>query len=379
MKIKRLKARTILNSKGEKTIEIIINDKYTASAPTGTSIGKYEVKAFPNSGIPINIVNKTIASNLSGLRVEEFKDLEQVENVLFEYDPNFKKLGGNTIIAIEYALLKAMSNNEVWKTLNPSADIVPRLLGNCVGGGLHFKGESTDFQEFLLSPEAERVKDADFINRKTYARIGEALKATQKTCEGAWVTQNGTEEILKLLNNIIEDAVRKYGIEISLGVDVAANTLFQNNLYHYKNKMRSREEQIKFVNDIISKYDIKYIEDPVMDEDFEGFGEIKGELISADDLVCTSLKRLESAKEYISAVIVKPNQVGSLIKTKKLIDFANENGIITVMSHRSGETMDTTIVDLAVAWEVPYIKCGIAGKERVVKLNRLKNIEIDMR
>lgn len=377
MKIKRLKANTILNSKGEKAIEVTVNGKFTASAPSGTSKGKHEARDFPSSGIPTTIVNRTISKKLTGVKVNDFKDLEDVEEILEEYGIN--KLGGNTVIAIEFALLKAASKNEIWKLLNPSVNFMPKLLGNCIGGGGHFKGESTDIQEFLLSPDTKVVRDADFVNRKIYTDVGKILKASQKTLEGAWVTQKPTEHILRLLNKLAKESIQKYDIKVNLGIDMAATSLFKNNIYHYKNKMRTREEQIDYVNNLISKYKLHYVEDPMMEDDFEGFGEIKGELVCADDLVCTDVKRLDSAKEYISAVIIKPNQVGSLIKTKQAVDFARKNGIISVISHRSGETTDTTIADLAVGWEIPYIKCGIAGKERVVKLNRLKNIETSIR
>jgi len=373
MKIKRLKAQTILSSNGTKTIEITVNGKYTASAPSGTSKGKYEVRSFPSTGVPTSVVNRTLSKKLIGIKIGEFNDLEQVEGVLNEY--GFNKVGGNTVVAIEFALLKAISNNELWSYLNNSVDIMPKLLGNCVGGGAHFKGESTDFQEFLIQPEVSSVRDADIINKKIYSKIGEVSKAKQKTLEGAWVLQQNSEDVFKMIDKISYDIANRFGIRVHMGADIAANTLFKNNLYHYKNKMRSKDEQLEYVNGLVDRFNLKYIEDPVMEEDFEGYGEIKAKLVCGDDLVCTNLKRLESAKEYISAVIVKPNQVGSLIETKKLVDYAKANGIVTVMSHRSGETMDTTIADLAVGWEIPYIKCGIVGKERVVKLNRLKNIE----
>ncbi len=377
MKIKRLTARKILNSRGEPTIEVEVNGLYKASAPSGASVGKYEVKAFPLGGVPAKTVNRTIANKLYGIRVDSFESLNEVENILFSYDKSkdLGKIGGNTIIAIEFALLKAMSGGQIWKALNPIADEMPMPLGNCIGGGKHFKGNAVEIQEFLLVPNADRFNDAAIVNDYIYKEIGKKLKTELKTDEGAWVTTLNIEDTLTLLNHTVNRVAKKLGVDVDLGMDAAATTLYKNNLYHYRNKMLSREEQIDYMNKIISNSNTCYVEDPLEEEDFDGFSRIKCDMVCGDDLICTNLERLKKAEGKINSVIVKPNQIGSLIKTKELIDYCLKNGIKPVMSHRSGETNDTTISHLSVAWEVPYIKCGISGKERVVKINELKNIE----
>lgn len=378
MKIKRLISRKIFNSRGEPTIEVEINGEYKASAPSGASIGKYEVKAFPTKGAPIRLVNTILANKLIGTKIDSFESFEEVEKILFDYDKskNLNKIGGNTVIAIEFALLKALCKGSIWKVLNPLADELPMPLGNCIGGGAHYKGSSVEIQEFLLKPEAERFRDAALVNEYVYREVGKRLNANEKTDEGAWVTNLSIEDVLALLTHVKDDVGKRLGIDIGLGMDVAATQLFKNKLYHYRNdRILSREEQIDYINKLIANYDIDYIEDPLEENDFDGFSQIKSELVCGDDLICTDLNRLKKARDKISAVIVKPNQIGSLIKTKEVIDFALRNNIKPILSHRSGETNDTTIAHLAVAWEVPFIKCGISGKERVVKINELKNIE----
>ncbi len=375
MKIKRLIAKKILNSRGEPTIEVEVNDKYKASAPSGASRGKHEVMAFPSKGVPLRIINKTIANKLYGTRVDSFESLEEVEKILFDYDKskNISKIGGNTVIAIEFALLKALCKNNIWKVLNPIAHEMPMPLGNVIGGGKHFRGNSVEIQEFLLKPVTDRFRDGAIVNEYIYKEVGRRLKAKEKTDEGAWVTTMDIEDVLKLLSRIVDEVVKKMGVDVELGMDVAASEFYKNKLYHYRDKMISREEQIDYMNKLVGDYNIGYIEDPLQQEDFSGFELINCDMVCGDDLVCTDLNRLKRAK--VNSVIVKPNQIGSLIKTKKLVDYCFRNNITPVISHRSGETNDTTIAHLAVAWEIPFIKCGISGKERVVKINELKNIE----
>lgn len=378
MKIKKIKAKTIFNSRGEQTIEITVNRKYTASAPSGASVGKHEVRAFPKEGIPIDFVNKELNKGLKGFRIETFEDFQVLEKILFKYDetPNLSKIGGNTIIALEFALLKALSNNQVWKFLNPDARDMPMPVGNCVGGGMHFKGSSTDFQEFLLIPNADKFSDAAFANSLVHKKIGKVLGASLKTDEGAWVSDIGDEKVLGLLSKVVKETSMDLGIEINLGIDVAASRLFQNDFYIYKSRRLNKKQQICYINDLISRYGLVYVEDGLEEEDFDGFKEIKSELNVGDDLICTNLERAK--KSFVNAIIIKPNQIGSLVKTKELIDYCKQNNITPIMSHRSGETMDTTISHLAVGWGCKFIKCGIVGKERTAKINELKYIERDI-
>ncbi len=379
MEIKSLKAKVVKNSRGENTVEICVNGKYKASAPSGASVGAKEVMAIPNSGVPVGFVNRILSKALVGMNLHEFNDLRRIEEIIFGYDKSkdIHKIGGNTVIAIEFALLKALAKNNVWKFLNPLPGAMPMPVGNCIGGGAHYKGNSTDIQEFLLIPDCERFKDAAFANDYVHKKIGKLLK-TQKTDEGAWTTTLNADRILNMLDLVSNEAEKTLNVEMSLGVDFAATQLFKHGKYYYRGGIFSREQQIRFVNDLVEKYKLFYVEDPLEENDFAGFKEIKSNLVVGDDLICTNLEYLRFAKDKINSVIVKPNQIGSLIKTKELIDYAKDEDIECILSHRSGETNENIIADLAVAWEIPFIKCGIFGKERKAKINRLIEIEKEM-
>ncbi|MBL7100626.1 MAG: hypothetical protein ISS23_01585 [Nanoarchaeota archaeon] len=383
MRIKSIKARKILNSRKQQTIEITVNKKYSAAAPSGASTGKYEIKAYPSKGInfAIEFINKF--KEFKGLKIERFEDLEKIEKIL----PIVK---GNAMIALEFAILKAASNNNIWKFLNFNADDIPMPLGNVVGGGAHVKGaEKPDIQEFLLLPKTKHLKDAIFANQYVYKLIGEKLNIKKTTDEGAWSPNLDSSSILDLIQEAVEKTKKELGLKIGLGLDVAASEFFSGKKYNYNNyskktqkKNLTKEEQIRFMETLVKKYKLSYIEDPFHENDFESFKELKkrtSTLVCGDDLTTTNMERLKKAKECINAVIIKPNQIGSLLKTKEAVDFAVKNNIVPIISHRSGETMDTSISHLAVAWDIPIIKCGIHGKERQVKLKELLKIESEIK
>ena len=317
------------------------------------------------------------------MKIGRFEDLEKVEEIL----PIVK---GNPMIALEFALLKAASKNKIWKFLNPNADDIPMPLGNVIGGGAHIKGsEKADIQEFLLLPKTERFKDAKFANEYVHKLIGRKLGIKKMTDEGAWAPKLDTISILDLIKETVEKVESELGLKIGIGMDVAASEFFSGKVYKYKNyskkipkKNLTKEEQIKFMESIVRKYNLVYVEDPFQENDFESFKELKNRtstLVCGDDLTTTNLERLKKAKDCINAIIVKPNQIGSLLKTKEVVKFAMQNDIVPVISHRSGETTDTTISHLAVAWDIPIIKCGIFGKERQSKLKELLKIEKEIR
>jgi len=378
MRIKSVKARRIFNSKKKPTIEITVNKKFTGSAPSGTSVGKHAEMAFPKKGVnfAVKFINKF--DGFKNLTIESFEDLEELEKIL-------PVVGANTMIALEYAVLRALSDNKVWKFLNPHAGFVPKPLGNCIGGGAHAKG-GTDIQEFLLLPKTKRFFDAAFANKFVYKKLGERLKIKKRTAENAWSPDLDTYSVLDIIKSITEEVSDKLGFKINIGVDMAASQIWDGRLYSYNNFSKDRKkerltknEQADFVNEIIKKYDLKYVEDCFREDDFDSFGKIKNSLVCGDDLTVTNIVRLKRATNKINAVIIKPNQIGSLVKAKKVVDYAKKKGITPVISHRSGETFDYGIADLAVGWEIPLIKCGIVGNERTAKINRLIHIEKEIR
>ena len=366
-------ARKILNSKNQPTIEVIINNRFVGSAPAGTSAGKHEKKLYPSGGITEAIKE---LKRIKGIIINEFEDLTILEEIT-------KDLGANPTIALEFAALKALSKNEVWKFLNPYANKIPTPLGNVIGGGAHFKGKAADFQEFLLIPRTNHFFNATLANELIHNKIKREFNANKKTYEHAWVLPLSTKETIEFLYTFLKDISLELGFKVDLGLDVAASSFWKGHSYLYDNfskeepkKQMSQKEQVDFINTIIRKYELAYVEDPLQEDDFEGFSKVKGFTIG-DDLITTDIERLKKAD--VSAVIVKPNQIGSLIKTKELVDYARNNNIIPVISHRSGETMDNTISHLAVAWNIPYIKCGIVGKERKAKINELIRIEQEIK
>lgn len=371
MLIKDLKARVIKNSRNENAIEVIVNKKYVASAPSGASTGMYEVKAFTKDvRFAVNYLNKYSVH----YDFEEFKDLEVLDHLK-------SIIGGNPTIAVQYAVLKAMSKNKVYSFLNPKAKKLPVPLGNCIGGGAHTKIKASDIQEFLLVPEAKTFSQRANINRNVYEMIGKLSKAKSKTDEGAFILNQKNEDIFEFLTDLVYEFREHTGYKVNFGIDLAASQFFKKGKYYYKNskqKVLSREKQINLVNDWIKEYNLGFVEDGLEENDFSGFAKLnKKTLICGDDLITTNLERLKKAIKLksVNSMIIKPNQIGSLIETKKVVDYAHKHGIKTVISHRSGETMDFMIAHLAVAWNMSYIKTGIFGKERECKLKELVNIE----
>ena len=292
---------------------------------------------------------------------------------------------------MESAILKALAREkkkEVWQLINPNAKKFPRLIGNCIGGGKHSRtssgtGKKPDFQEFLLIPKANSVKDSFKINKETKKEIWYALKKGdgkfqgKKNDEDAWQTSLNEKEVLDILRN--------FGI--ALGVDVAASGFYKRKKYHYQNPVlqRTKEEQFSYISNLIKNFSMFYIEDPFEEEDFEGFSRLlkkyPNSLIVGDDLTVTNEKRLGRAigEKSINAIIVKPNQNGSLLQVMDICGSAKKHGIKIVFSHRSGETVENILADLAFGFQADFFKCGITGKEREAKIKRLIEIEKKIR
>ncbi len=380
MKIYNIQVRAIENSRREKTIQVIIKTNYgmfSTSAPSGKSKGKYEVPAYTkNLGLEIEFLN-----NLKLSEILCFRDLLKVEKICKG------KLGANSLFALESSLLKALASKnkkELWQYLRGKHKKLPRPIGNAVGGGLHSRGVNgikPDIQEFLFISNAKTFEQCVKINKKAYKFVGKYLGGNGRNDEGAWETKLNNKNVLEIMNKVKEKIWDKYKEKVMVGIDVAGSSFYKNRKYVYKNSIQklNRVGQIEHIKALINQYNLYYIEDPLNEDDFSGFKELsKGKcFIVGDDLTVTNLQRLKRAVKMkaIKLIIIKPNQIGSLIKTKEVIDFAHKHKIKTIMSHRSGETEDNTIADLSVAWGCDFIKTGIYGKEREAKLNRVIEIE----
>jgi enolase len=382
MKILEVDAKTILDSRGDETIEVSVKTNvgdFSTSAPNGKSKGKHEAKAYKKN-LKGDIENlKKLSDYFSSEHLEKFEDLRRVEDILH------KQVGANTLIALEYCVLKAIAKeqkNEIWQIINPNAKKIPRFVGNCIGGGLHsepVEGKKPDFQEFLIIPN-EKTSKKNFekmleIKKKLETRLKEKDKnfSSEKNDEDAWKTSLNEKEILEILKEF----------KVDLGLDVAANSFYKRKKYRYNNPKLDRipDEQKAYLLNLMKNFNIYYIEDPYGEEEFEDFSRLlkkaKGKLIVGDDLTTTNYKRLEKAIEEnaINGIIVKPNQIGSLLEVQRVVELAKSKDIKIIFSHRSGETKENILADLAFGFEADFLKCGITSEVREVKIKRIIEIE----
>ncbi len=370
-------ALPIYNSRGEETIKVWIkNEKgfYSASAPTGKSRGKWEAKTLDVK--KIMSIFPRIKKNLIGMKEEEFEEVDEFMEQMG--GKKLEKIGANLTVAVSMACIRAASDNKVYRFLNPEARTFPYPLGVVLSGGAH-QGY-TSIQEFLVVPtKAKTIQEAIETNFKIWRNIGKVMKIhgynVGRGDEGGWVSRRDDLKSLELLHTI----AKKYGAKI--GIDMAASQFYKRGKYIYNHlgKRYTPKEQLDFVEHIAKSFNLYYIEDPFHENDLLGFASATrkiGALICGDDLFATNSKKLTDGakKNAANSIIIKPDQVGTISKTLITVETAKRLGYKTIVSHRSGETGDTFIADLAVATESPLIKCGIAGGERVSKLNRLIEI-----
>lgn len=394
MQINEVKASVMQDSRGESTIsvKVITSDGvFESSSPSGKSKGQFESKSYIKSPEGDAFTINALASFVKNVSFNEFSDLKKVENVAKN------RVGANALFALESSVLKALAKEkkqELWELLREEFKTkgkMPYLVGNAIGGGLHSKGKKPEFQEFLFIPLTS-VKEGIEINKEAHANALQILQnidkkfEKKKNDENAWQTSLPNEKVLEIIDDVRENIIDEYGVKFRLGIDVAASSFYKGigkfKEYVYKNpmKIKKREKQMAYLYAIDQHYKLEYLEDPLEENDFEGFALLKSKvkcLIVGDDITVTNYERLKKAitTNSISALIVKPNQNGSLLEVKKVIDLAKQNNIRLVVSHRSGETQDDFIADLAVAVEADFFKGGILGKEREAKLQRLKKIE----
>jgi enolase len=373
MQLKEVKARKIKDSRGEYTIEVQIG-KAKASSPSGKSTGKYETPCFRKS-LDWNI--KFLNSCVFNLEINKFDDLKKLETLIKKKAKlkDVKQFGANALFALESCILKALAleqKKELWQVINPKAKRFPLPVGNAIGGGLHSHNkDAPTFQEFLIIPQSNSPKKNFNLMKKIHASLKSKLKSSKKNDEGAWQTSLNNEQILEVLS--------KYK-NIRLGVDVAASSFYKDKEYYYKNKTLNKSAQIHYINSLIKKYDLQYCEDPLDEEDFNGFSRIKHttkNLVVGDDLTATQISRVKKAHKMksMNAMIVKPNQNGSLVELKQIMEFCKKNKIKTAISHRSGETLDDALADLSFGFGSDFIKAGVSTKWREAKLKRLVEIE----
>jgi enolase len=376
MKVLDLKVRKVYASNSKETIEIEATTKkgkVHSSVPFGTSKSKYEVRYLPFDQIIRNfaIIKKYF--------LEEFDSLKDVDELLHTIDKteDFREIGGNLALAISSVFLKAFAledNVPVFLYLNKNPTM-PKPVCNIVGG---WKGQS-DIQEFLLLPlHQERFIESMDEIMDSYLKLGDELKKIDptfnysKNLESAWVTSLSTEKILEAISKVKEENLR-------IGLDVAASNLWDGNKYVYKDKQLSTMQQIDYMIELSRKYKIFYVEDPFHQDDFVSFSVFTKNsncLVVGDDIYATNIKRLKAGLDIkaTNAVLVKPNQIGTITDALNFVKEAKKNNMKVIVSHRSAETDDNLLSHLAVGFGADYFKLGVSG-ERIVKINEIIRIE----
>ncbi len=402
--IEDVQVRKILDSRGNPTVEVDVitwNSSGRAAAPSGASTGSREVVSFPEGGVDtvVSEMEDFIASELIGMDAE---DMETIDEVLKEIDgtDNLSAIGGNTTVAISMAVAKAAAssyNMPLYKYIGGNlVNELPFPLGNMMNGGAHAGINAPDIQEFLVVPVgATNVSDAIFANASVHKKLKGLIQIKDsnftggKGDEGGWVPNITNADALEIQAQACEEVGDELGIEIRPSLDMAASELWdadkQKYVYAQDNIERDTGDQIDFVKDIIETYNMFYVEDPFDESDFDGFAQLTAKvgnkcLVCGDDLFVTNKDILAKGIEMnaANAIIIKPNQIGSLSETYATVKLAKENGIVPVVSHRSGETTDETIAHLAVGFASPMIKTGAIGGERIAKLNELIRIEEEL-
>jgi len=402
--IEDIQVRKILDSRGNPTIEVEVvtwNGFGRAAAPSGASTGSREVVYFPDGGVDtvVSEMEDFIASELIGMNAE---DINTIDEVLREVDgtDNYSAIGGNTAVAVSLAVAKAAAssyNIPFYRYIGGNlVNELPYPLGNMMNGGAHAGLNAPDIQEFLVVPVgATNMSDAIFANAHVHHRLKELIQTKDsnftggKGDEGGWVPNITNDAALEIQAKACEEIGDELGIEIRPSLDMAASELWnsdkQKYVYAQDGIERDTGDQIDFVKDIIETYNMFYVEDPFDESDFEGFSQLTEEvgdkcLICGDDLFVTNKEILAKGIEMkaANAIIIKPNQIGSLSETYATVKLAKANNIVPVVSHRSGETTDDTIAHLAVGFESPLIKTGAIGGERIAKLNELIRIEEEL-
>ena len=397
-------AREILDSRGNPTVEAEVHlDDFSvgiAGVPSGASTGVHEAHELRDGGDrylgkgvleAVKHVNEDIADKIVGFEADDQRVIDQT---LIELDgtENKSKLGANAILGVSMAVAKAAaesSNLPLYRYIGgPNAHLLPVPMMNIVNGGAH-ADSGVDVQEFMIAPiGAETFAEALRLGAEVYHSLKSVVKSkglsTGLGDEGGFAPSVGsTKEALDLIVEAIKKAGLEPGKDIALALDVASSEFFKDGKYHFEGGEHTADEMVQVYEDLISNYPIVSIEDPLQEDDWEGYTNLTAKIgdrvqIVGDDFFVTNPARLREGieKKAANALLVKVNQIGTLTETFDAVELAHRNGYRTMMSHRSGETEDTTIADLAVALNCGQIKTGAPARgERVNKYNQLLRIE----
>ena len=412
-KISKVIARQIFDSRGNPTVEVdILTDKGVlgrAAVPSGASTGEHEAvelrdggRNYMGKGVlkAVSNVNNIISKKIIGLSVF---DQESIDNLMIQIDgtPNKANLGANAILGVSLALAKAASNAKGISLhtyiSNNTSTTLPVPMMNIINGGSHSDAPIA-FQEFMIMPvEAQSFTHAMQIGSEIFHNLKKILSdrglTTSVGDEGGFAPKlDGTEDALKTIITAIEKAGYKAGKEVMIALDCASSEFYQNGMYDYTifegshGKVLNSKQQAEYLAELSSKYPIISIEDGMDENDWDGWVHLTkmcGDRVQivGDDLFVTNVERLSDGikNNVANSILIKVNQIGTLTETVNAVKMAHDAGFTSVMSHRSGETEDNTIADLAVRLSTGQIKTGSASRsDRIAKYNQLLRIEEEL-
>ena len=409
--IKKIHARQIMDSRGNPTIECDIELSGgafgRAAVPSGASTGTFEALELRDGGntymgkavfAAVKNVNEIIAPALIGMNATT---QTEIDNKMLALDgtPNKEKLGANAILSVSLAVAHAAANAKklpLYKYIadvygNPNPCVLPRPMMNIINGGAH-ADNGLDAQEFMIIPNGATSEiDAIRMGSEIFHHLKSILKksgnSTNVGDEGGFAPNfNCCHDALDTIISAIKSAGYIPGEQVSIGLDVASSEFYSNGIYNFEGKQLTSDEMIAFYKDLINEYPIISIEDALAEEDWDGWKKLtetigKNCQLVGDDLFVTNPKRLERGIEngIANAILIKVNQIGTLTETLNAIKIAQDANYGVIISHRSGETEDTTIADLAVATNAGQIKTGSMSRtDRMAKYNQLIRIEEEL-
>ncbi len=408
MKIVNVIGREILDSRGNPTVEVdvVLENGIIgrAAVPSGASTGIREAielrdkdyTRYNGLGVltAVNNVNTELKNLVVGM---DSNDQEKIDYAMIKLDgtKNKARLGANAILGVSMAVLVAnakAAGKPLYKFVGEGKTL-PVPMMNIINGGAH-ADNNLDFQEYMIIPNRDTIKERVRVGSEVFHALKKILKengySTGVGDEGGFAPNlNNNEEGFKFIMQAIEFAGYKPGVDVNIAIDVAASEFYEDGIYNLKgeNKKLTREQLVDFYIELINKYPIISIEDPVDEDDFEGFSLITQKIgdrvqLVGDDLFVTNREYLQKGIDMKAgnAILLKVNQIGTITETIETIKLAKENGYKTIISHRSGETEDTTIASLAVGLDLGQIKTGSMSRtDRICKYNELMRIEEDIK
>ena len=404
MKIKNVIGREILDSRGNPTVEVDVilenGVRGRAAVPSGASTGEREALEMRDGGDrycgkgvlnAVNNVNTVIRDAVIGMDAADQKALDYA---MIELDgtETKSKLGANAILGVSMAALRASAINEgkeLYEYIGEGRSL-PFPMMNIINGGAH-ADNNLDFQEFMIIPQQDTIHERVRVGAEVFHALKKVLNGkgyfTGVGDEGGFAPNLGSnKEGFELIVTAIEKAGYEPGKDVKIAIDVAASEFYEDGKYHVDGKELTTDELIDFYEELVNTYPIISIEDPVDENDWEGFTKITERIgdrvqLVGDDLFVTNKKCLQMGidKKAGNAILLRVNQIGTITETIETIELAKANGYKTIISHRSGETEDNTIADLAVGLDLGQIKTGSMSRtDRICKYNQLMRIEEEL-